>query len=94
MKNAGMPFFRNTTSLLHFLLHVGYDCIKPDLILMRVAREIGIVDSVSGERNRVATIRLIQRYCVNRRIRPSVVDLYLLVYGGQDWAKRFVNTAL
>ncbi len=37
LKKEKMPFFRRTTSLLHFLLSVGYDCIKPDIIVRAVS---------------------------------------------------------
>ena len=26
-----IPFFRSDTSLLHLLLHMGYDCVKPEI---------------------------------------------------------------
>ena len=37
LKKIKMPFYGNTTSLLHLLLNLGYDCIKPDTIVMKVA---------------------------------------------------------
>ncbi|MBW9334617.1 hypothetical protein FEE59_13965 [Herbaspirillum sp. RU 5E] len=37
----GFPFLSSTTSLLHFLMDEGYDCIKPDVIVQRVAVEFG-----------------------------------------------------
>lgn len=86
-----VPFFRSTTSLLHFLLETGYDCIKPDLVVMKVAKKIGIVDNESGERNLIKTVRVIQEYAVDRNIKPSIVDLYLLIDGGQLGAKKYVK---
>jgi 3-methyladenine DNA glycosylase Tag len=85
-----MPFFKSSTSLLHFLLHIGFPCVKPDLILMRVAQKIGMVDSVRTERDRLRAVRLIQLYCLRRGMLPSVVDLCLLIFGGQKWARQFV----
>lgn len=34
-----VPFFRSTTSLLHFLLETGYDCVKPDLVINESCRK-------------------------------------------------------
>jgi len=86
-----VPFFRSTTSLLHFLLVTGYDCVKPDLVIMKVAKKIGIVEKESGNKNLIQTVRTIQEYSINRKIRPSVIDLYFLIDGGQFGAKKFVN---
>lgn len=93
-KESNMPFFRQPTSLLHFLLHLGYDCVKPDIIVMKVAKEFGIVPSEKGTKNLLSVVRFIQTYCVKKgtkRIRPSTVDLYFMIYGGQSWARQFVN---
>jgi len=90
LEKENMPFFRRATSLLHFLLHIGYDCIKPDTVVMRVAKKLGIVNSERGSKNLLFMVRFIQVYSVERKIRPSIVDFYLLVYGEQRWAKGFV----
>lgn len=93
LKEVNMPFFRQPTSLLHFLLHLGYDCVKPDIIVMKVAKEFGIVPSEKGTKNLLSVVRFIQTYCVKKgtkRIRPSTVDFYFMIYGGQSWAKQFV----
>jgi 3-methyladenine DNA glycosylase Tag len=86
-----VPFFRSTTSLLHFLLETGYDCVKPDLVIMKVAKKIGIVENESGDKNLVQTVRTIQEYSIDRKIRPSVIDLYFLIDEGQLGAKKFVK---
>lgn len=86
-----VPFFRSPTSLLHFLLETGYDCIKPDLIVMRVAKKIGIVDKETGNKNLIKTVRTIQEYAIDRNIRPSIIDLYFLIDEGQAEAKKFVE---
>ena len=91
MGDVKMPFFRSSTSLLHLLLHIGFPCIKPDLIVMRVAKKIGIVDFEKGERNLLQSVKVIQLYSVDKDIKPSIVDLYLLIYGGQRWAMQFVT---
>ena len=88
---TGIPFLRNTTTLLHFLLDVGYDCCKPDLVVMKVAKDIGIVASANKDRDLCATVRKLQEYSLAKGIRSSVVDFYLLVYGGQTWAVQFVT---
>jgi hypothetical protein len=86
-----MPFFKCTTSLLHFLLSVGYDCIKPDIIVMRVAKKGNMVPSESGDENLRKVVRDIQFYSVDRQVRPSVVDLYFLIYGGQTGVRHLVH---
>ncbi len=86
-----VPFFRSTTSLLHFLLETGYDCVKPDLVIMKVAKKIGIVEKESGDKNLIQTVRTIQEYSIDRKIRPSVIDLYFLIDEGQLGAKKFVK---
>ncbi len=85
-----VPFFRSTTSLLHFLLETGYDCVKPDLIIMKVAKKIGIVEIEKGDKNLILTVRTIQEYSIGRKIRPSIIDLYFLIDEGQFGAKKFV----
>ena len=91
MNRNKVPFFRSTTSLLHFLLETGYDCVKPDLVVMKVAKKIGIVDKETGERNLIETVRSIQEYSIDRVIRPSIVDFYFLIDEGQLGAKKYVK---
>jgi len=89
LTTVDMPFFRRPTTLLHLLLHVGYPCLKPDRVVMKVAMAIGLADS-EREEEKLQAVRLIQQYCLRRKMTPAVVDLYLLIYGGQRWARRFV----
>ena len=84
LKKTEMPFLGNTTTLLHMLLDMGYDCVKPDIILLKFAGEIGISDKKKF-------VRILQEYSLSRDIRPSVIDLYLLIYGKQLDAKHFVR---
>jgi 3-methyladenine DNA glycosylase Tag len=91
MEENKVPFFRSSTSLLHFLLETGYDCVKPDLVVMKVAKKIGIVENVSGDKNLIKTVRTIQEYSIYKGIRPSVIDLYFLIDGGQLGAVKYVK---
>ncbi len=91
LKNYKIPFFQSTTSLLHFLLVSGYDCIKPDLVVMKVAKKLNIVDNIKGDINFRKTVRFIQEYSVDRKFRPSIIDFYFLIDEGQMGAKKFVN---
>ena len=86
-----IPFFRSTISLLHFLLETGYDCIKPDLAVMKVALKLKIIENVIGDENLIRTVRTVQEYSLIRGLRPSVVDLYFLIDGAQLGAKKFVD---
>ncbi len=92
LKQRKIPFFQSTTSLLHFLLHTGYDCIKPDLVIMKVARKLEIVENEEGDKNFRATVKAIQQYSIARNIRPAIIDLYFLIDEGQRGAKKFVRS--
>jgi len=91
MEKHKVPFFRSTISLLHLLLEMGYDCVKPDLVVMKVSKKIGIVDKENGEKNFIETVKVIQKYCIQRRIKPSIIDLYFLIDEGQFASKKFVK---
>ncbi len=91
LKKNKIPFFQSTTSLLHFLLDIGYDCVKPDLVVMKVAKKINIVTSEVGDRNFRNAVKVIQEYAIDRRIKPSVVDFYFLIDEGQMGARKFVS---
>ena len=69
----------------------GYDCVKPDLVVMKVAKKLNIVDNVLGDKNFRKTVRFIQEYSIDRKIRPSVVDFYFLIDEGQMGARKFVK---
>lgn len=91
LKPYEIPFMSSTTSLLHLLLHVGYDCVKPDLIVMRVAQNLGIVADVTKDASFKTVARTLQEYAVARGMRPSVVDLYFLIHEGQSDARQYVT---
>lgn len=91
LKDKKIPFFQSTTSLLHFLLDIGYDCVKPDLVVMKVAKKLEIVDNEIGDKNFRQTVRIIQEYSVDRQIRPSIIDFYFLIDEGQMGARKFVK---
>lgn len=92
MKQNKIPFFQSTTSLLHLLMDWGYDCVKPDLVVLNVSKQLEIISSTKGDLNFRKTVRTVQEYSVNRTIRPAVVDLYFLIAGGQMASKRFVSS--
>ncbi|MBK7652063.1 MAG: hypothetical protein IPJ20_16945 [Flammeovirgaceae bacterium] len=90
MKRSKIPFFQSTTSLLHLLMDWGYDCVKPDLVVLNISKQLEIIESTKGEQNFRRTVRVVQEYSVDRKIRPSVIDFYFLIAGGQMAAKKFV----
>lgn len=92
LKDNKIPFFQSTTSLLHFLLEIGYDCVKPDLVVMKVAKKLKIVDNETGNKNFRKTVKFIQEYSVDRKIRPSIIDFYFLIDEGQMGAKKYVKS--
>jgi hypothetical protein len=87
LRIRAMPFFGSTTSLLQLLLDLDYDSVKPDLIVMRLARRIGIVDRETGDRALRSAARLVQEYAVARAVRAPLVDLQLLAFGGQTGSR-------
>lgn len=91
LKVRKIPFFQSDTSLLHFLLDNGYDCVKPDVIVMREATKLKIVEKETGIKNLREVVKFIQEYSLSRNIRPAVVDFYLLISGGQKSAIDYVN---
>ncbi len=93
MEMNKVPFFRSTTSLLHLLMHLGYDCIKPDLVVMKVAKKIGIVERETGNKNLIQTVRIVQEYSIIKKIRPPIVDLYFLIDEAQLGAMKFVDSS-
>lgn len=88
-----VPFIRSTTTLLHLLLHIGYDCVKPDSAVMKAAMKFGIVEKETGEKNLLRTVRVIQEYSLFYNLRPAELDFYFLIYGGQAWASQFVKVS-
>ncbi len=92
LRHRKMPFFRSTTSLLQLLLDLDYDSVKPDLIVMRLARRIGMVQKETGDSHLREAVRKTQEYSVSRGIRASAMDWYLLAYGGQTEAGQALKT--
>jgi hypothetical protein len=103
LRELGVPYYSSQTTLIHLLLDMGYPCLKPDIIVMSVAKELGIVvphtytdkkgkfvESYS-DKNRRHTVTFFQEYCINRQIKPAVLDLYLLIHGGQSDAMQYVR---
>jgi hypothetical protein len=94
------PYFKNFTSLCHLLKDLGFDCAKPDLVVMRAAVGLGIVPPLTSgkvgtthaEHDLRKAVETIQRYAVARNLRASVVDFYFLIYGRQTDAVRFVKS--
>ena len=91
LKLAKTPFLRETTTLLHFLLDVGYDCIKPDSAVMKTSKKIGLVQNEKGKKNFIKTVTFIQNYALKKGIRPNIIDLYLLIEGKQTDASQLVD---
>lgn len=95
-KKSGMPYFKNDTTLLHLLLHLGFPCVKPDLIVMKVAASLGIVAdkdnyNIYSPSEKKLVVTTIQRYCLQRGIKPAVLDFYFLIYGGQKYYLNYVT---
>jgi hypothetical protein len=88
MREAQFPYFQRTTSLLHLLLDFGFPCVKPDSVVLQVARDIGIEGDI------ISVVTQIQRYSVSRNTPPAVMDFYFLAYGGQTWAEQFLERPL
>lgn len=91
LRRRKMPFFRSTTSLLQLLLDLDYDSVKPDLIVMRLARRLGIVDRETGDRAFRQCVRFLQEYSIANSCRAAELDLALLAFGGQTGARQLLT---
>jgi hypothetical protein len=90
------PYITNFTSLCHLLMMLGFDCAKPDLVVMRAAVNLGVVpppqkqkknpdkDRAHSEESLRDVVRTIQSYALSRKTRAPVTDLYFLIHGGQS----------
>ncbi|MDR3561450.1 MAG: DNA-3-methyladenine glycosylase I [Negativicutes bacterium] len=88
LKRREMPFFRSTTSLLQLLLDLDYDSVKPDLIVMRLAYRLGIVERETGDRAFRQCVRFLQEYSIKKSCRAAELDWALLAFGGQSGASQ------
>lgn len=86
LEKRAMPFFRHTTSLLQLLLDLDHDAIKPDLIVMRFCRRLGIVTKEVGDKHFRHAVRFLQEYAIDRKISASALDWVVLAFGGQSGA--------
>jgi hypothetical protein len=90
-----LPYFANFTSLCHLLMHLGFDCAKPDIIVMKAAVDLAVVPQppkqkknpekscTHSEESLKQTVKTIQAYAACRNTRAPVIDLYFLVHGRQ-----------
>ena len=86
LQRREMPFFRSTTSLLQLLVDLDFDSVKPDLIVMRLARRIGIVERETGDLALRQCVRFLQKYSIKKSCRAAELDWALLAFGGQTGA--------
>ncbi len=103
LTEKGFPYYKNITSLLHFLSDIGYPCNKPDSVVLKVSKILQIIAprirtnkkgkriEVYSDKLKIEAIHFIQKYCINRNMKPAVVDLYYLIYGGQKGARKYVT---
>ncbi|MEX2142505.1 MAG: hypothetical protein WD894_24845 [Pirellulales bacterium] len=92
----GTPFFNKFTSLCHLLQYLGFDCAKPDSVVMDVGARLGIVAKPATtfpEADRRTVVQTMQLYSAAKGIRTGVVDLYFLIHGGQTDAQKYVTPA-
>ena len=88
LQRCEMPFFPATTSLLQLLLDLDFDSVKPDLIIMRLARRLGIVKRETGDRSLRQCVRFLQEYSIKNSCRAAELDWVMLAFGGQSGASR------
>lgn len=86
-----MPFFSRTTSLLQLLLDLDFDSVKPDLIVMRLVRRIGIVNRETRDPASRECVRVLQSYSIGQSCRAPELDLALLAFGGQSGASQLLT---
>lgn len=88
LKKREVPIIKSQTTLLHFLdTWMDCDCHKPDVVVMRIAKNTGLVQS-DGKGARRQMVKKVQEYCFDKEMNPRKVDGYLLAFGGQsDWTE-------
>ena len=91
-KKSKIPFFQSTTTLLHLLMEMGFYCVKPDVIVMKIASEIGIVNKEMNNKNFIEVVKILQEYSINKNIKPSIIDLCFLIKGNQKSTTKFFKT--
>ncbi|WP_395008529.1 hypothetical protein [Undibacterium sp.] len=91
MQSHKIPYLGSVTSLSHLLLHLGYDCVKPDVIVMRVAKNLNFVDSTKNDTNLIKVARMMQKFSLENEVRPSEIDMYFLIQERQSEAKNWVT---
>ncbi len=91
LKNVHLSGMQSVTSQLHFLMGLGYDCVKPDRIVMDVAQTLGMVHSERNEENFILVTRLLQQCAVELDIRPGILDMYFLIQGGHTDAREWTR---
>jgi 3-methyladenine DNA glycosylase Tag len=100
LKEIEFPFLQSFTTLCHFLMNCGFDCAKPDSGVMAAATDLGIVPRLQNKKAKHSesdlrnTVLAIQKYTVARQEtdkRPSVIEMYFLIQGGQSGAKGWVS---
>ncbi len=92
LRTRNMPFFQSTTSLLQLLLDLDFDSVKPDLIVMRLARRLGIINRETGDLQLRTVAKTIQELAIEKQIRAPAIDLALLAFGNQTRAQASINT--
>jgi hypothetical protein len=89
-KEHQIPFISSSvTTLLHFLMHIGYDCIKPDSSVIRVFKNLKLIEN-AGQKELKYIVKIVQSYCIVRDLNPAEVDLYLMIEGGQSFAEKYI----
>ena len=58
---------------------------------MRVSKELGLVNSETGDQNLIQAVQAIQQFSLQTGTKPAIVDLYFSIWGGQDELKRLVK---
>jgi len=98
LKAKRAPYLGSFISLCHLLMDLGYDCAKPDSVVMKVGAELQIAPppkkpNAFPKKERRKVVQFMQIYAMCRGTRTSVVDLYFLIHGEQTNAIRYVQSA-
>jgi len=91
LKKMHLSGMQSVTSQLHFLMELGYDCVKPDRIVMDVAQELGMVGASRENADLIRVARLLQIFALNMEVRPAILDMYFLIQGGHTDAKNWTT---
>jgi len=87
-QSLSFPFLSSTTTILHFLMEIGFPSIKPDSAVQKAFNKLSgnkiFNIGVLSDDEIKQILNAIQEFAITSSMDPKQVDLYLLTIGGQS----------